>query len=73
MNCTTRTGDSTVAHHSFLALGTRLRRRLYRDKYQATQRGVVRMNIYGFWNYPFSPTPADVAATQRSLDFMGGW
>ncbi|VAH06638.1 unnamed protein product [Triticum turgidum subsp. durum] len=74
MNCTT--GDSTVepytvAHHSILAHAAAVR--LYRDKYQATQGGVVGMNIYSFWNYPFSPTPADVAATQRSLDFMVGW
>ncbi|KAM3410015.1 hypothetical protein ACQJBY_002331 [Aegilops geniculata] len=74
MNCTA--GDSTVepytvAHHSILAHASAVR--LYRDKYQASQGGVVGMNIYSFWNYPFSPTPADVAATQRSLDFMVGW
>jgi beta-glucosidase len=40
---------------------------------QATQKGFVGMNIYSFWNYPFSSSSADIAATQRALDFMVGW
>lgn len=40
---------------------------------QATQKGFVGMNIYSFWNYPFSSNSADIAATQRALDFMVGW
>jgi beta-glucosidase len=40
---------------------------------QATQEGFVGMNIYSFWNYPFSSSSADIAATQRALDFMVGW
>lgn len=74
INCTV--GDSTVepyvvAHHSILAHASVVR--LYHQKYRAAQKGVVGMNIYSFWNYPFSDSPADVAATQRSLDFMIGW
>ncbi|KAG8067876.1 hypothetical protein GUJ93_ZPchr0005g15590 [Zizania palustris] len=73
-NCTA--GNSTVepyvaAHHSILAHASVAR--LYRDKYQATQKGVVGINIYSFWEYPFSSSSADIAAAQRALDFMVGW
>jgi beta-glucosidase len=40
---------------------------------QATHKGVVGINVYSFWSYPFWQNPADLAATQRSLDFMIGW
>ncbi|CAL4900331.1 unnamed protein product [Urochloa decumbens] len=74
INCTG--GNSSVepyivGHNSILAHAAAVK--LYREKYQATQKGVVGMNIYSFWNYPFSTIPADLAATQRSLDFMIGW
>ncbi|KAK3135778.1 hypothetical protein QOZ80_5BG0423330 [Eleusine coracana subsp. coracana] len=69
-------GNSTVepyivGHNSILAHTAAVK--LYREKYQATQKGVIGMNIYSFWNYPFSQSPADLAATKRSLDFMIGW
>ncbi|CAN6347130.1 unnamed protein product [Urochloa humidicola] len=74
INCTG--GNSTVepyivGHHSILAHAAAVK--LYREKYQAKQKGVVGMNVYSFWSYPFSMSPADVAATQRILDFMIGW
>ncbi|TVU19020.1 hypothetical protein EJB05_35145 [Eragrostis curvula] len=74
VNCTE--GNSTVepyivGHNSILAHAAVVK--LYREKYQATQKGVVGMNVYSFWNYPFSQSPADLEATQRSLDFMIGW
>ncbi|KAL6631085.1 hypothetical protein ACP70R_028425 [Stipagrostis hirtigluma subsp. patula] len=74
INCTV--GNSTVepyivGHNSILAHASVVN--LYRDKYQATQKGVVGMNVYSFWSYPFSTSPEDVAATQRSLEFMIGW
>ena len=74
INCTA--GNSSVepyivGYHSILAHAAAVR--LYREKYQATQKGVVGMNVYSFWNYPFSSSPADVEATQRSFDFMIGW
>jgi len=74
INCTA--GNSTVepyivGHNSIVAHAAAVK--LYREKYQATQKGFVGMNLYSFWNYPFSSSPADVAATQRSFDFMIGW
>ncbi|KAM0927556.1 hypothetical protein ACQ4PT_002788 [Festuca glaucescens] len=74
VNCTAGNSTAepyTVAHNSILAHASAVR--LYKEKYQATQKGVVGMNVYSFWNYPFSSSPADIAATQRSLDFMIGW
>ncbi|CAL5094553.1 unnamed protein product [Urochloa decumbens] len=74
INCTA--GNSTVepyivAHNFILAHAAAVK--LYRQKYQATQKGVVGMNAYGYWSYPFSTSPADLAASQRSLDFTIGW
>uniref|UniRef100_A0A0D9WFP8 4-hydroxy-7-methoxy-3-oxo-3,4-dihydro-2H-1,4-benzoxazin-2-yl glucosidebeta-D-glucosidase n=1 Tax=Leersia perrieri TaxID=77586 RepID=A0A0D9WFP8_9ORYZ len=74
INCTA--GDSTVepyvvAHNSILAHASVVK--LYREKYQATQKGFVGMNVYSFWTYPISLSSADIAATQRALDFMIGW
>ncbi|RLN28499.1 beta-glucosidase 22-like [Panicum miliaceum] len=69
-------GNSTVepyvaVHNSILAHASAVK--LYRDKYKATQQGVVGMNVYTYWCYRFSPSPADTAAAQRTLDFMIGW
>ncbi|KAG8067829.1 hypothetical protein GUJ93_ZPchr0005g15354 [Zizania palustris] len=73
-NCTA--GNSTVepyvaAHNFILAHASVVS--LYRDKYQATQMGVVGINVYSIWEYPFSSSSADIAATQRALDFSVGW
>ncbi|XP_015693049.2 beta-glucosidase 22-like isoform X1 [Oryza brachyantha] len=73
-NCTA--GDSTVepyvvAHNLILAHASAVR--LYRDKYQVKQKGVVGINLYSYWSYPFSPSSADIQATQRVLDFTIGW
>ncbi|XP_020087432.1 beta-glucosidase 22 isoform X2 [Ananas comosus] len=74
LNCTV--GNSTVepyivGHNSLLAHASVVR--LYREKYQGVQNGVVGANVYTFWCYPFSNSAADIAATQRSMDFMVGW
>lgn len=74
-NCTAGGNSSVepyvVTHNCILAHAAAAA--LYTRSYRADQKGVVGINIYTFWNYPFSPAPADVQATQRSLDFMIGW
>nr|CAD1828475.1 unnamed protein product [Ananas comosus var. bracteatus] len=65
LNCTV--GNSTVepyivGHNSLLAHASVVR--LYREKYQGVQNGVVGANVYTFWCYPFSNSAADIAATQ---------
>ncbi|XP_010235534.1 beta-glucosidase 2 isoform X2 [Brachypodium distachyon] len=47
--------------------------KLYREKYKAEQKGVIGINIYSYWSYPFTNSTVDLEATQRSKDFMFGW
>ncbi|KAL5983751.1 Cyanidin 3-O-glucoside 7-O-glucosyltransferase (acyl-glucose) [Asimina triloba] len=73
-NCTG--GNSSVepyiaAHHTLLAHASAAA--LYRQNYQAKQKGLIGMNFYGMWFIPFSNSTADVQATQRVLDFYNGW
>lgn len=73
-NCTL--GNSTVEpylfiHHTLLAHASAVR--LYREKHQAAQKGVVGMNIYSMWFYPLTESTEDIAATERVKDFMYGW
>ncbi|XP_047054939.1 beta-glucosidase 5-like [Lolium rigidum] len=74
MKCTI--GDSTVepyiaAHNMLLAHASATR--LYREKYQAIQKGVVGLNIYSLWAYPLSNATLDIEATKRLVDFTFGW
>lgn len=69
-------GNSSVepyiaAHNMLLAHASATR--LYREKYQAVQKGVVGINIYTMWSYPLTNSTADLEATQRFLDFYSGW
>lgn len=69
-------GDSTVepyvaAHNMILAHASATR--LYRKKYQATQKGLVGINVYSFWTYPLTNSTADLQATERYQDFVFGW
>uniref|UniRef100_A0A453ALW5 Uncharacterized protein n=1 Tax=Aegilops tauschii subsp. strangulata TaxID=200361 RepID=A0A453ALW5_AEGTS len=61
-----------IAVHTYLLAHASVAR-LYREKYQAVQKGVVGINIYSFWSYPFTDSTADLEATQRCKDFMFGW
>uniref|UniRef100_A0A0E0PLH3 Uncharacterized protein n=1 Tax=Oryza rufipogon TaxID=4529 RepID=A0A0E0PLH3_ORYRU len=66
-------GNSTVEpylfiHHTLLAHASAVR--LYREKYQAAQKGIVGMNIYSMWFYPLTESAEDIAATERVKDFM---
>ncbi|XBI88892.1 hypothetical protein VPH35_026798 [Triticum aestivum] len=61
-----------IAVHTYLLAHASVAR-LYREKYQAVQKGLVGINIYSFWSYPFTDSTADLEATQRCKDFMFGW
>ncbi|PIA61413.1 hypothetical protein AQUCO_00300738v1 [Aquilegia coerulea] len=54
-----------LAHASVVAI--------YREKYQAKQKGLIGINVYAFWCTPLTNSSADVAATQRATDFYTGW
>ncbi|CAM0884543.1 unnamed protein product [Alopecurus aequalis] len=69
-------GNSTVepyiaAHNMILAHASATR--LYREKYQAVQKGLVGINVYSFWTYPLTNSTLDLAATKRYQAFMFGW
>ncbi|KAF7039661.1 hypothetical protein CFC21_049619 [Triticum aestivum] len=69
-------GNSTVepyiaVHNMILAHASATR--LYREQYQAVQKGVVGINVYSFWTYPLTNSTVDLEATKRYQDFMFGW
>ncbi|RCV18063.1 hypothetical protein SETIT_3G270400v2, partial [Setaria italica] len=69
-------GNSTTepylfVHQSLLAHASTVR--LYRKKYQAAQKGIIGMNIYTMWLYPFTDSAEDIEATERATTFLYGW
>ncbi|KAF5196177.1 Beta-glucosidase, partial [Thalictrum thalictroides] len=46
---------------------------IYREKYQAKQKGLIGINVYAFYCTSLTNSSADVAATQRATDFYTGW
>ncbi|XP_074311899.1 beta-glucosidase 24-like isoform X2 [Silene latifolia] len=74
LNCTG--GDSAtepylVTHHLLLAHATAAD--LYRQKYQAAQKGKIGISLVTYWFIPLSQARHHVNAASRSLDFMFGW
>ncbi|RXI03527.1 hypothetical protein DVH24_004179 [Malus domestica] len=74
LNCTG--GDSAiepylVAHHLLLAHGAAVE--LYKNRYQATQKGLIGITLVSDWFEPASDSKQDKDAALRSLDFMFGW
>uniref|UniRef100_A0A0E0N3Z9 4-hydroxy-7-methoxy-3-oxo-3,4-dihydro-2H-1,4-benzoxazin-2-yl glucosidebeta-D-glucosidase n=1 Tax=Oryza rufipogon TaxID=4529 RepID=A0A0E0N3Z9_ORYRU len=43
--------------------------RLYREKYQTLQKGIVGINVLSLWSYPLTDSTADLQAAQRYKDF----
>ncbi|KAJ0987084.1 hypothetical protein J5N97_005440 [Dioscorea zingiberensis] len=73
-NCTA--GDSgrepySACHHLLLAHATAVK--VYKQKYQAQQKGSIGITLATNWFKPFTNSKADLLAQQRSLDFMFGW
>ncbi|KAH7838737.1 hypothetical protein Vadar_030471 [Vaccinium darrowii] len=75
MNCTG--GDSgtepyIVGHHQLLAHAATSK--LYKQKYQALQKGEIGITLVTHWMVPFSEARENQNAALRALDFMfGGW
>ncbi|XP_047326883.1 beta-glucosidase 12-like [Impatiens glandulifera] len=74
INCTG--GDSStepylVTHHQLLAHAAAVE--LYRDKYQAHQKGKIGITLVAQWTVPYSESRHDQNAALRYLDFMVGW
>ena len=69
-------GDSTkepyvVGHNLILSHAAAVK--VYRDKYQATQKGKIGITLNTDWIIPHSDSKADKDATQRAFDFTYGW
>ncbi|KAF9604915.1 hypothetical protein IFM89_011282 [Coptis chinensis] len=73
-NCSA--GNSSVEpyiamHHLLLSHASAAA--VYRDKYQAKQKGFIGINVYAFWCTPLTNSTADIIATRRATDFYLGW
>lgn len=74
LNCTG--GDSgtepyIVAHHQILAHAAAVK--LYREKYQASQKGIIGITLVSSWFVPYSNAKHNKDAALRALDFYLGW
>ncbi|XP_022960679.1 beta-glucosidase 12-like isoform X1 [Cucurbita moschata] len=69
-------GDSSkepyiVGHNQILAHARAVK--VYRTKYQRTQKGVIGITVIGNWYEPYSNTFADEEAAKRAIEFFSGW
>ncbi|XP_002513440.2 beta-glucosidase 12 isoform X2 [Ricinus communis] len=74
MNCSG--GDSAtepylVSHYQILAHAAAVN--LYKNKYQAIQKGVIGITLVTPWMAPYSNARHNTNAAQRALDFWLGW
>uniref|UniRef100_A0A0C9QXL3 TSA: Wollemia nobilis Ref_Wollemi_Transcript_1304_1922 transcribed RNA sequence n=1 Tax=Wollemia nobilis TaxID=56998 RepID=A0A0C9QXL3_9CONI len=46
---------------------------IYREKFQAKQKGFIGITILGIWFVPLTNSSKDISATQRTFDFFNGW
>ncbi|KAG9156710.1 hypothetical protein Leryth_021975 [Lithospermum erythrorhizon] len=60
-----------AAHHVLLCHAATVK--LYKEKYQASQKGEIGITQVSHWFVPYSTKKQDVEAAQRALDFMYGW
>nr|ARU79077.1 beta-glucosidase 9 GH1 family [Camellia sinensis] len=69
-------GDSAtepyiVGHHMLLSHAATVK--LYKEKYQESQKGQIGITHVSHWMVPYSKSKLDQNAAQRALDFMYGW
>ena len=60
-----------ASHHIILAHATAVK--LYRDEFQAEQKGVIGITLNMDWREPLTDEPEDKAAARRALDWQLGW
>ncbi|CAK9140351.1 unnamed protein product [Ilex paraguariensis] len=60
-----------VGHHMLLCHAATVK--LYKEKFQASQKGEIGITLVSHWMVPQSTSKSDIRAAQRALDFMYGW
>ncbi|CAI0375491.1 unnamed protein product [Linum tenue] len=60
-----------AAHNQLLAHAVVVQ--LYRQKYQATQKGIIGISLNIDWAEPYTSSKRDRKAAQRAIDFDFGW
>ncbi|KAA8549581.1 hypothetical protein F0562_001401 [Nyssa sinensis] len=73
-NCTkgeSGTEPYIVTHHQLLAHATVVK--LYKEKYQASQQGIIGITLVSNFFVPYSNSSSNRRASLRGLDFMLGW
>ncbi|KAI3958247.1 hypothetical protein MKW92_050741 [Papaver armeniacum] len=73
-NCTV--GNSSIEpyiamHHYMLSHASAAR--LYKEKYQAKQNGLLGLNLNFLWAPPKTNSTSDMIASKRAIDFYIGW
>ncbi|KAB1224247.1 Beta-glucosidase 12 [Morella rubra] len=74
LNCTggnSGTEPYLVTHHQLLAHAAAVK--LYKQKYQARQKGSIGITLVAGWMVPYSKASSDRNAALRALDFSFGW
>ncbi|RVW48656.1 Beta-glucosidase 12 [Vitis vinifera] len=66
-----RTEPYLVSHHLLLAHAAAVH--VYKQKYQAYQKGKIGITLVAPWFVPFSNATHHQNAAKRALDFMFGW
>ncbi|KAF7835975.1 beta-glucosidase 17 isoform X3 [Senna tora] len=74
LNCSA--GDSStepylVSHYQILAHAEAVK--VYREKYQASQKGQIGITLNSIWSIPLSQSNADKDAASRGIAFMYDW
>ncbi|KAM7476683.1 hypothetical protein LguiB_023926 [Lonicera macranthoides] len=69
-------GDSAiepyvVGHHMLLSHAASAK--LYKNKYQESQKGQIGITLNSNWMVPYSDTKDDRRAAKRAIEFMYGW
>ncbi|KAJ4830025.1 Beta-glucosidase 12 [Turnera subulata] len=74
LNCTggnSATEPYIVTHNQLLAHSAAVN--LYKNKFQATQKGLIGISLVSNWFVPFTNAKINRHATRRAIDFMFGW
>ncbi|XP_010257423.1 PREDICTED: beta-glucosidase 12-like [Nelumbo nucifera] len=73
-NCTggnSGTEPYAVAHNQLLAHAAAVK--VYKEKYQASQKGKIGITLVAPWFVPFSDDQSSKDAARRAMDFVFGW